>query len=95
MKKINKVELLNLLPTIADSEVWVKLYRLWEPEPVLIWEGYTALYTDVRPPSKKNPGATYYISISPKAIDWAEYDQGDFSDEYGFVVEDYLMEVWR
>ena len=74
-----------------ERDYHIKLFRLWEPEPKLIWEGNSKFHIQRRP--NGDIGV-----LSPKVNQcWAEYCQEDMDlDENGYincVCEDYLMVI--
>jgi hypothetical protein len=73
----------------------VKLVRLFDPEPKLMWEGKCRFHIQRRP-----SGDIGVITPKPDEIpiSWAEYCQEDmevesYQDPVRFVCEDYLMIV--
>lgn len=73
-----------------ERDYHVKLFRLFDPEPKLMWEGSTRFHIQRRP--NGDIGV-----ITPLAYEWAEYCQEDMElDESGYinlVCEDYLMVI--
>lgn len=82
MEKLTRQQIETLTP---NDKVFVKLFRLWEPEPQLIFEGQTTLYIQR---FKKN------MLFSPAAPNWAEYELADIQIDGSAIVEDYLMEIY-
>lgn len=82
MEKLTRQQIAALTP---DDEVFVKLFRLWEPEPKLIFEGPTTLYIE------RFKGNMWFSPVDP---DWAQYDLADIQNDGSAVVEDYLMEIY-
>ncbi len=73
-----------------DIKYHVRLIRLFDPEPKLIWEG------DVRFHIQRKPNGNISV-LTPKPEDiplsWAEYCQEDIESNGNCVCEDYLMEI--
>jgi len=65
---------------------YVKLWRLWQPAPHLVWEGETQLHIQR---SSSNDLAV----ITPRGHGWAEGGASDVSAD-GVIVEDYWMEIF-
>lgn len=78
-----------------NEQYHVKLIRLWEPEPKLIWEGNVKFHIQLRP-----NGDIGVLTPKPDMIpiSWAEYCQEDIEEAINnhfihCVCEDYLMEI--
>jgi len=77
-----------------NTKYHVKLIRLFDPEPILQWEGECRFHIQ-----RRKSGDIGVITPKPDEIpiSWAEYCQEDlevdFEDQAKFVCEDYLMIV--
>lgn len=76
---------------LEDKKYHVKLFRLYEPMPVLQWEGNCMFHIQRRP-----NGDIGVLTPKDIPIPWAEYCQEDISypiiNHYiHYVCEDYLM----
>ena len=91
MRKLTQREVLALQPTTQLFHV--KLWRLWQPAPHLIWEGDTQLHIQRTVPSRRYP--EQLALVTPKGRDWAEGSAGDVTDQGDVVVEDYWMEIFH
>lgn len=69
----------------------VKLTRLYDPEPKVIWEGRCKLHIQ-----RRSNGSMGVITPVPDDIpvSWAEYCEEDIQHDGSFVCEDYLMEIF-
>lgn len=85
--KLDRNALLQL-QEYSTKQYLVKLYRLCEPEPILVWEGLTVFYVFLSSHTKQ------LLILTPQAYDWAEYSYQDIQENGDCVVEDYLMEVY-
>ena len=77
-----------------DKSYHVKLIRLWEPEPKLIWEGRVKFHIQ-----RRSNGDMGVLTPKPDMIPiaWAEYCQEDLTEWEGreeWVAEDYCMRVY-
>lgn len=79
---------------INENEIYhIQLIRLYEPSPVLQWEGDCKFHIQRRP-----NGDMGVLTPKPDEIPiaWAEYSQEDMFEENGnihCVCEDYLMVI--
>lgn len=94
--KLNKNEIMGL-PEGTEEIFYVKLTRLYDPEPKQVWEGNSQLYiqrhkikTNIRKELIDAP-----VVITPRAYDWAEGSYKDVFDNGDVVVEDYQMEIFQ
>jgi len=73
-----------------NTTYYVKLTRLYYPEPKLIWKGNVRFHIQRR----KN-GDIGVLTPKPEDIpvSWAEYCQEDIKIDGHCVCEDYLMEI--
>jgi hypothetical protein len=83
MIKLQKKDIAKLEST---QLVYVKLFRLWEPEPRLIFEGITTLHIE------RYSNGMYF---APHDYDWAQSDLNDVQNNGSVIVEDYLMEIYQ
>ncbi len=91
MRKLTRQEILALQPTTQLFHV--KLWRLWQPAPHLIWEGDTQLHIQRTVPSRRYP--EQLALVTAKGHGWAEGSAGDVTDQGDVVVEDYWMEIFH
>lgn len=76
-----------------NTKYHIKLFRLWEPEPKLIWEGRSSMHIQ-----RRSNGDIGVITPMPDEIpiSWAEYCQEDMvqhleNHHIHCECEDYLM----
>lgn len=90
MKKLTQQEILNLQPN--ENWYYIKLWRLFDPKPQLIYEGFSQLHIQRANSYKKLPERLSLIT--PKVLSWAEASYNDVFDDGDIVVEDYQMEIF-
>lgn len=89
--QLTQQEVRDLRPT---QEVFhVKLWRLWQPAPQLIWEGEAQLYIARAPAQRRNPERL--AIITPHGHGWAEGSAEDVTAQGDVIVEDYKMQIYR
>lgn len=78
--------------TIKENQSYhVKLFRLYDPEPVFVWEGNTTFHIQRRP-----NGDIGVLAVKDVPFSWAEYchedmEERDVSGYIECICEDYMM----
>ena len=69
---------------IAENKYhYIRLTRLFYPEPKVIWEGWAKMHIKG-------------LFVTPETpYDWAEYTQNDLESDGKYIVEDYMMEILK
>jgi len=91
--KLTKEEVNSLPAGDHTGPYYVKLIRLFDPAPVVVWEGHSTLYVQRAPAYRKRPERL--ACITPRAYVWAEGGYEDVEDDGSILVEDYEMEIYR
>jgi len=79
------------MPTLyKNKKYYIKLTRLYDPTPKIVWQGYTYFHIQTRP-----NGDIGVLTPHPDCIPiaWAEYCQEDMQPDGSWLCEDYLMEI--
>jgi len=92
LRKMTKTEVLSLPEGRELGPYHVKLSRLWEPEPKIMYEGLSDLYVQRAPAHKKLPERL--ACITTQNYTWAEGGAEDVEEDGSIVVEDYEMEIF-
>jgi hypothetical protein len=90
-EKLNGIQVCALEPD-PKAEYFVKLWRLWEPAPRLMWQGKSTLHIQRFTDKKRG---NHLSVITPLAYDWAEGTYRDVENDGSVVVEDYMMEIFK
>jgi hypothetical protein len=90
LRKLTQQEVRDLKP--SNVIYHVKLWRLWQPAPHLMWEGEAQLSVQRAPVYRKLPERL--TSVTPSGHGWAEGGADDVADDGSVVVEDYMLEIF-
>lgn len=92
-RQLNR-EQIEALPQGAETIAWVQLYRLFDPAPLLVWEGISPIQIEKRMrPLWPSESPIWMLAMT--LGDWAEYDGVDIHEDGQCVIEDYAMDLYR
>lgn len=92
-RQLNR-EQIEALPQGAETIAWVQLYRLFDPSPLLVWEGISPIRIGKRMrPLRRGEHPIYLLAMT--LGDWAEYDGADIYEDGQCIIEDYAMDLYR
>ena len=81
---------LDFMEIKENKTYHIKLIRLWEPEPKLIWQGKAKFHIQRR---RNGDIGMLTPRLDDIPVPWAEYCQEDIEENGNCVCEDYLMEI--
>ncbi len=91
--KLTRQDILNL--PAGEHRFYIRLTRLFNPEPVTLWQGAVPILVERFCARRERERVTLIAVLDRNGVpDWAEYLPDDIEADGSLICEDYMMELF-